>query len=89
MIRSDYPGSAGDDFNREVVQVAKSKSAFFAAGVNTNTEFSQSGRHQVAVKPGDLDAKMRKAGLLSGGRGFETEPGVGKFEPHSPRIAIS
>jgi hypothetical protein len=88
MILNDHPVSAGDNFDRKVVQVAKSKRAFFAAGLNANTEFSQSSRDQIAVKPGDPDAKMRKSGLLPGGRAFQAEPGVGKFEPHTPRIAV-
>ena len=93
MVRNDYPGgvlagSARDDFDRKVVQVAKSKGAFFAAGLNANAEFSQASRDHVAVKPSNLDAKMRKAGLLPVGRGFEAEPGFGKFEPHTPRIAV-
>jgi hypothetical protein len=88
MVRNDYLGLASDDFDRKVVQVAKSKGAFFATGLNANTEFSQASRDQVAVKTGNFDAKMRKAGLLSGGRGFQTESGVGKLEPHTSRIAV-
>jgi hypothetical protein len=69
MVRNDY--SARHEFDWKVVQVAKSKGAFFAAGLNANAEFSQASRNQVAVKPGNLDAKMRKAGLLPDGRGFQ------------------
>ena len=88
MIRNDYP-SASDDFDRKVVEVAKSKAAFFAAGLNANTEFSKPSCNQAAVKPSNLDGEMRKARLLPGGRGFQAELGVSKFEPHTPRIAVT
>jgi hypothetical protein len=57
MIRSDYP-SASDDFDRKVVEVAKSKAAFFTDGLNANTEFSKAVRNRRSVKPSNLDCKM-------------------------------
>src|SRR5665213_1876638 len=69
MIRNDYP-SASDHFDRKDVGVAKSKAAFFASGLNANTELSKASRDRGAVKPSNLDGEMRKARLLPSGRGF-------------------
>jgi hypothetical protein len=57
MIRNDYP-SAGDYFDRKVVQVMKSKAAFFATRLNANTEFFKASRDQRAVKSSNLDSEM-------------------------------